>query len=590
MANALDLILSSIKRKLKYHTGDSGAAWDSLVESLQNPIPIGTASQLERGAAMRMQPGSLRPNLTNQEIVNAGLNIVGMAPIGMTVYHGSPHKFDKFDMSKIGTGEGAQAYGHGLYMAESPDVARKYLNAGEPDNLRLLSKESREALGMPEPSLYKVDIPDESIPRMLDWDKPMSEQAPHIRQALGVDDVTLSRYSEIENRLIELMRSGKLESGEWYVLSKEARGIREKLGFSPTATGEDAYRALTNANMAPHKSLGGDREYATQYLNGKGIPGIRYLDGVSRGAGEGTSNFVLFDDQLPRILEVNGQPTGLKPWAEDVRRPTNAQGQPIPPTRYELAHAEAQRVAALPVEQGGLGLPANNTAMDRARAMDYDKYLMYPGRYVGPRKAMSDPDERLFLRYGDLPEDGISRHVQHGRPEVGTSVMSPLDELSATSWSPQMMFSMTAGEMGTRPLNVVKGKQIGINDRPYFDGMGSDGEPIIENASHVRPATDWERYSLVRDMENVSKQYGYSDDRYDMHKLLNSEKPNYEDVFMTTPDGKLRSRFAAFNPANRDSADLLAGLGLPLASTSALLSLIYGQDDAQASELQRMAR
>ena len=48
----------------------------------------------------------------------------GMA--AATVWHGSPHKFDKFDSSKIGTGEGAQAYGHGLYLAESDDVARSY--------------------------------------------------------------------------------------------------------------------------------------------------------------------------------------------------------------------------------------------------------------------------------------------------------------------------------------------------------------------------------------------------------------------------------------------------------------------------------
>ncbi len=45
---------------------------------------------------------------------------------GAVVYHGSPHKFDKFDSSKIGTGEGAQAYGHGLYLADSPEVATGY--------------------------------------------------------------------------------------------------------------------------------------------------------------------------------------------------------------------------------------------------------------------------------------------------------------------------------------------------------------------------------------------------------------------------------------------------------------------------------
>lgn len=29
-------------------------------------------------------------------------------------------------------------------------------------------------------SLYKVDLPDEQIAKMLDWDKPLSEQAPNV--------------------------------------------------------------------------------------------------------------------------------------------------------------------------------------------------------------------------------------------------------------------------------------------------------------------------------------------------------------------------------------------------------------------------
>jgi hypothetical protein len=41
-------------------------------------------------------------------------------------YHGSPHDFERFDLSKIGTGEGAQAYGHGLYFAENEGVAKGY--------------------------------------------------------------------------------------------------------------------------------------------------------------------------------------------------------------------------------------------------------------------------------------------------------------------------------------------------------------------------------------------------------------------------------------------------------------------------------
>ena len=45
--------------------------------------------------------------------------------------HGSPHAFTKFLMSKLGTGEGNQAYGHGLYFGEGFDspVAEKYRQA-----------------------------------------------------------------------------------------------------------------------------------------------------------------------------------------------------------------------------------------------------------------------------------------------------------------------------------------------------------------------------------------------------------------------------------------------------------------------------
>lgn len=45
---------------------------------------------------------------------------------GITAYHGSPYDFDKFQLDKIGTGEGAQAFGHGLYFTDSEDIAKFY--------------------------------------------------------------------------------------------------------------------------------------------------------------------------------------------------------------------------------------------------------------------------------------------------------------------------------------------------------------------------------------------------------------------------------------------------------------------------------
>ncbi len=64
---------------------------------------------------------------TLETALREGLGLAKREPI--TAYHGSPHDFDKFSLSKIGTGEGAQAYGHGLYFAENPEVAAGYKRA-----------------------------------------------------------------------------------------------------------------------------------------------------------------------------------------------------------------------------------------------------------------------------------------------------------------------------------------------------------------------------------------------------------------------------------------------------------------------------
>ena len=43
-----------------------------------------------------------------------------------SAYHGTPHKFDEFSTEHIGSGEGAQAHGWGLYFAENKDVSEEY--------------------------------------------------------------------------------------------------------------------------------------------------------------------------------------------------------------------------------------------------------------------------------------------------------------------------------------------------------------------------------------------------------------------------------------------------------------------------------
>jgi len=238
------------------------------------------------------------------------VGMLGKAGLGakeaIIAFHGSPHKFDKFDLSKIGTGEGAQAYGHGLYFAEHPDVAKGYVprDMGVEAKLMRLYKQTEarrdyDALAVLEDalihrtptellqeypqhaplidqiakiqskakgSLYHVDIPDEHIDKMLDWDKPLSEQHPDVQAAfkkLGMDESVFPHW-----------------------------------------TGQQAYegevRAMTEFDGV---DKGSARQRYSDQLRALGIPGIKYLDAGSRGAGTGTRNFVLFDDQIPKILK-----------------------------------------------------------------------------------------------------------------------------------------------------------------------------------------------------------------------------------------------------------------------------------------------
>lgn len=281
--------------------------------------------------------------------------------MGATAYHGTPHTIrGKFDISKVGTGEGAQAYGHGMYFAENPAVAGEYKRKlsgglGSPSNELMLNGQPltqltdaerrayeiiardgrRNALGTAkdleaqgfdashirqaldatkgkeislvknEGNLYKVDIPDEYIPNMLDWDKPLNMQTPEVLKSLKIPQEAVDKYNKLSNRLEELQwQRGGLDSPEWEKVSKEAVEIRAKYGLH--RSGEEVYREV--AQLA--KDMGNENfsQVAAENLKRQGITGIRYLDEGSRGkARNQTSNFVVFDPTDVKILEKNSQ-------------------------------------------------------------------------------------------------------------------------------------------------------------------------------------------------------------------------------------------------------------------------------------------
>jgi hypothetical protein len=245
------------------------------------------------------------------------------------VYHGSPHRFEEFDASKIGTGEGAQAYGHGIYLAESPAVGRQYAeflasrknDLLDPGNLaasmmyrtsegtkeaglreidaalkgiknfpsaypdapqqKAALEKARELLesGAELPkqggNFYTADLPDEMVDRMLDWDKPLSEQSPAIQDLAR--KIGAGKAAGPTKAKMKAFIEGK-ENAE--------RGI--------VAKGEDLYRALSD--------YGGQSVEGSRALQSVGIPGIRYLDAGSRGqGGSGTRNFVVFPGEEKKV-------------------------------------------------------------------------------------------------------------------------------------------------------------------------------------------------------------------------------------------------------------------------------------------------
>lgn len=227
----------------------------------------------------------------------------------IVAYHGSPHSFDRFDMSKIGTGEGAQAYGHGLYFAENENVARGYKSAGQPfylgDDRRQAAQQLLDQTGgdrnaalaladqnmrgttkygegkmwqdvinnfddltsRPPGSMYQVGI-NADPNSFLDWDKPYNQQSPAVQQALsGIvspQDAAAYHFGYAPEEFASLPADRQTQ-----------------LIAQTPSTARDALLPQTGADIV--KKFGGGAESADA-LNKMGISGVKYLDQGSRGA------------------------------------------------------------------------------------------------------------------------------------------------------------------------------------------------------------------------------------------------------------------------------------------------------------------
>lgn len=246
----------------------------------------------------------------------------------ITAYHGSPHSFDKFSLDKIGTGEGAQAFGHGLYFADNEAVAREYRGSPElryerlsghmapveeavydklssgadsHDTFNRLKKlgysdeqlfDAIDKINPNKGSMYQVKI-NADPEHFLDWNKPLSEQSQHVQQALTPQGLGLTQGGP---------------DGPWNGRIGWADDTGMPLG--PVTTGDNRpANVFSDGDIGAsiYRNIGRDSaNISAEKLRKAGIPGIKYLDQGSRSEGVGSHNYVVFDDSLIDILKKYG--------------------------------------------------------------------------------------------------------------------------------------------------------------------------------------------------------------------------------------------------------------------------------------------
>jgi len=198
-------------------------------------------------------------------------------------YHGSPYLFGRFSLSAVGTGEGLARFGWGINLTRNKGIAAKYRDVVS----------DMHGMSRSQAVLYKVDIADAAILKMLEWEKPLSQQKETVQ--LAVRSMLDSQEFRSATRDIVDPQTGEslgvLESGD---------ALRKKVLSSwDSFTGEELYRQMYEQGIVASD------EAASKLLLKFGVPGIKH---ILLSSTSDADTFVVFDENLVSITERNGQP------------------------------------------------------------------------------------------------------------------------------------------------------------------------------------------------------------------------------------------------------------------------------------------
>lgn len=236
-------------------------------------------------------------------IEGANSKVFGPALFSIRAFHGTPYDFDQFQVERIGTGEGAQAYGWGLYFAQNIGVANQYKNSvgRSPFDPRLKFEGEILSRGSLVNFYDRMDADAFDGIRQIMLDGKESEFNGKEEAALYLESIGRKKWADgIRNSdgLEILGGSGNLYSVDLDVeqddlldwdmpLSKQSEKVQTALAaMNPDYRQDsDEYDANEQGQMIYTRiprGVSGNAKVASDALAAAGIKGIRYLDAGSR--------------------------------------------------------------------------------------------------------------------------------------------------------------------------------------------------------------------------------------------------------------------------------------------------------------------
>lgn len=250
-----------------------------------------------------------------------------------SAWHGSPHDFDTFDLGAIGTGEGNQVHGWGLYFAKNREVAQAYKDVLGIDSVEIISGDTKYRLN------DDIEWYDNKTKSIIDAENPLSmalttlsEEGESTKAIKNLTDFINSKKDNKSDyvvaqvkraeRAIQILKDNHFDTHQWntmfevdipeneYLLN-EQKNIEKQSPIVKKAISQISNElnssALNNSNLSGKefyrllsKELGGDK-LASQKLSDFGVKGITY-----KGEQDGIC-FVVFDDKAIKVIEKYNQ-------------------------------------------------------------------------------------------------------------------------------------------------------------------------------------------------------------------------------------------------------------------------------------------